>query len=238
MKPNNKILLNEILKLDDLNNVKIRFNLMFKGNWNPIDFFKNADTDTLLEGQYWNYKKNKSYKKGQITIGFIRLNDNNLWLLFHVGRVTRDLNKVHGVGYECEVVQVLPDTFDNDIFPGYDKVRVSWEELSRVITKEGWKTALQNQKGVYLITDISNGKMYVGSAYGENMILGRWRSYVRTGHGGNVELKKINFEHIKKNFEYSILDIFKSTTDDQTILTRENWWKSVLKTREFGYNKN
>jgi hypothetical protein len=273
MKSNNKILLNEILKLDDLNNVKIRFNLMFKDNWNPIDFFKNSDTDTLLEGQYWNYKRNKSYKKGQITIGFIRLNDNNLWLLFHVGRVTRDLNKFHGVGYEyevlsdyekyfgrlivkfknkaqamirlatsvideCEVVQVLPDTFDNDIFPGYDKVRVSWEELSRVTTKESWKTALQNQKGVYLITDISNGKMYVGSAYGENMILGRWSSYVRTGNGGNVELKKINFEHIKKNFEYSILDIFKSTTDDQTILTRENWWKSVLKTREFGYNKN
>lgn len=273
MKSNNKILLNEILKLDDTSKVKIRFNLMFKGNWNPIDFFKNADTDTLLEGQYWNYKKNKSYKKGQITIGFIRLNDNNLWLLFHVGRVTRDLNIFDGVGYEyevlsdyekyfgrlivkfknkaqtmirlansvideCEVVQILPDTFDHDIFPGYDKVKVSWKELSRVITKEGWKTALQNQKGVYLITDKSNGKMYVGSAYGENMILGRWDSYVRKGNGGNVELKKINFEHIKKNFEYSILDIFKSTTDDQTILTRENWWKSVLKTREFGYNKN
>jgi hypothetical protein len=270
-KPNNKILLNEILKLDDLQNVKIRFNLMFRGNWNPIDFFKNADTDTLLEGQYWNYKRNKSFKKGQITIGFIRLNDNNLWLLFHIGRVTRDLNEFDGIGYEvlsnyekyfgrlivkfknkaqtmirlatsvideCEVVQVLPDTFDNDIFPGYDKVKVSWEELSRVIKKEGWKTALQNQKGVYLITDISNGKMYVGSAYGENMILGRWRSYVKTGHGGNAELKKIGFEHIQKNFEYSILDIFKSTTDDQTIISRENWWKSVLKTREFGYNKN
>jgi len=80
--------------------------------------------------------------------------------------------------------------------------------------------------------------MYVGSAYGENMILGRWNSYVRIGHGGNVELKKINFGHIKKNFEYSILDIFKSTTDDQIIITRESWWKSVLKTREFGYNKN
>ena len=273
MKPNNKILLNEILKLDDLKTVKIRFNLMFKGNWNPIEFFQNADADTLLEGQYWNYKRKKSYKKGQITIGFIRLNDNNLWLLFHVGRVTRDLNRFDGVGYEyevlsnyekyfgrlivkfknraqtmirlatsvideCEVVQVLPDIFDNDIFPGYDKVKVSWEELSRVITKEGWKAALQNQKGVYLITDISNGKMYIGSAYGENMILGRWNSYVKTGNGGNAEFKKIGFEHIKKNFEYSILDIFKSTTDDQTIITRENWWKSVLKTREFGYNKN
>ena len=32
-----KILLNEILKLDDLENVKIRFNLMFGDNWNPIE---------------------------------------------------------------------------------------------------------------------------------------------------------------------------------------------------------
>jgi hypothetical protein len=56
---------------------------------------------------------------------------------------------------------------------------------------------LQNQKGVYLITDISNGKMYVGSAYGENMILGRWESYVKTYHGGNVGLKKLNDDHIK-----------------------------------------
>jgi hypothetical protein len=272
-KSNNKILLNEILRLDDLDNVKIRFNLMFKGNWNPVEFFKNNDTDTLLSGQYWNYKRNRSYKVGQITIGFIRLNDNNLWLLFHIGRVTKDLNKFDGVGYEyevlseyekyfgrlivkfknksqamvrlatsvineCEIDQILPDTFDNDIFPGYDNVRISWNSLSRVIAKESWKTALQNQKGIYLITDISNGKMYVGSAYGENMILGRWRSYVKTGNGGNIELKKLGFEHIKKNFEYSILEIFKSTTDDGAIFTRENWWKDVLKTRAFGYNKN
>lgn len=273
MKSTNRIMLNEILKLDDLNNVKVRFNLMVKDNWNPIDFYKNADIDTLLEGQYWNYSRNKSYKNGQITIGFIKLDNNDLWLLFHVGRITKDLNKFNGVGYEyevlsdyekyfgrliikfknkaqtmirlansvideCEVVQILPDTFDNDIFPGYDKVNVTWDEMSRVITKEGWKTALQNQKGVYLITDTSNGKMYVGSAYGENMILGRWQSYVRTGHGGNIELKKMNFDHMKNNFKYSILDIFKSTIDDQTILRRESWWKGVLQTREFGYNMN
>jgi len=247
---------------------------MFRDNWNPIEIFKKEDFDVLLEGQYWNYPKKKSYKNGQITLGFIRINNNNeLWLLFHVGKITKDLNKLDGVGYEheilpqyekyfgrliikfknksqtmiryansvindCEVVQILPDTFENDIFPGYDKVNVSWEELSRVISKESWKTALQNQKGVYLITDVSNGKMYVGSAYGENMILGRWQSYIKTGNGGNVELKKLSFDYIKKNFKYSILDIFKSTTDDQNIISREIWWKSVLQTREFGYNKN
>jgi len=29
------------------------------------------------------------------------------------------------------------------------------------------------------------------------MILGRWKSYVNTGHGGNVELKTLSFNHIK-----------------------------------------
>ena len=139
---------------------------------------------------------------------------------------------------DCEVVQILPDTFDNDIFPGYDKVNISWGEMARVIEKDTWKTALQNQKGVYLITDISNGKNYVGSAYGENMILGRWKSYIKTGNGGNNGLKFLEFNHIKQNFRYSILDIYKSTTDDQIIIERENWWKVVLQSRQFGYNEN
>lgn len=268
------IKLNDILQFDDLKDIKIRFNLMFEDNWNPIEVFKNNEMTTLLEGQYWNYHRNKSYKVGQITVGFIRITRNdNLWLLFHIGRVTKDLNVLKGVGYEyetlpefekyfgrliiryknrsqnmvrfastviddCEIAQILPDIFDNDIFPGYDKVNISWDELSRVIHKDTWKTALQNQKGVYLITDISNGKMYVGSAYGDEMILNRWRHYVKNGNGGNVELKGIKFNHIKEHFRFSILDIYKSTTDKQVIIEREGWWKEVLLSRKFGYNAN
>jgi hypothetical protein len=268
------IKLNDILRLDNLNKVKIRFNLMFAQNWNPIELFKNGDISTMLAGQYWNYNKNKSYKAGQITIGLVKIKPNeDFWLLFHIGKVTADLNKLNGVGYEyqdlpeyekfvgrlivkfknkaqtmirnaesviddCYVSHILPDTFDNDLFPGYEKVNISWDEMNRVLEKDNWKTALQNQKGVYLMTDISNGKMYVGSAYGENMILGRWRAYVKNGHGGNIGLKQLTFYHIKQNFKYSILDIYKSTTDDQTIINRESWWKEVLQSRQFGYNEN
>jgi hypothetical protein len=268
------IKLNDILKIENIENVKIRFNLMFRQNWNPVEIFSNRELNILLEGQYWNYKKQKSFKSGQITIGFIRIKgNNNLWLLFHIGKVTKDLDLYDGVGYEyeilpeyekyfgrliikfqnksqtmirnaksviddCEIFQILPDTFDNDIFPGYEKVNISWKEMSRIIEKESWKTALQNQKGVYLISDILNGKMYVGSAYGEEMILHRWQSYIRTGHGGNVGLKVFEFEYIKNHFRYSILEIFKSTVDDQVIIERENWWKGVLQSRKFGYNEN
>lgn len=268
------IKLNDILTLPDIGNTKIRFNLMFEDNWNPIELFKNNKIETLLEGMYWNYSRQKSYKEGQTVIGLMRIKRNeDFWLLFHIGLITRDLNVLNGPGYEyktitvyekyfgrlvveykntsqnmvrnaisvidkCYISQILPDIFDNDIFPGYDKVNISWIELSRVITKNTWRTALQNQKGVYLLTDISNGRLYVGSAYGESMILGRWESYIMTGHGGNIGLRSLNFSHIKKYFRFSILDIYKSTTSDETILARENYWKGVLLSREFGYNEN
>jgi len=274
MERSKKVLLNDILRFDDLESVKIRFNLMFDDNWNPIEIFKERKQEVLLKGQYWNYTTKKSFKVGEITVGFIRLStDKDLWLLFHIGRVTKDLETLNGVGYEyevldeyekyfgrliirfkntvqamvrkaesviqdCEVEKLLPGIFDNDNFPGYDKVNLSWQELRRVLDKETWRTALQNQKGVYLITDTSNGKMYVGSAYGENMILGRWQAYVATLHGGNAELKELIRDHIEAHFRYSILDIFRSSVDDNVILEREAWWKEVLLTRRFGYNGN
>ena len=81
-------------------------------------------------------------------------------------------------------------------------------------------------------------KNIVGSAYGENMILGRWLSYLKNGHGGNKGSKQIEFKHIQGNFRYSILDVFKSTADDKLIIERENWWKEVLQSRTFGDNEN
>jgi len=265
-----QIKLNDILKFDKLDNVKIRFNMSNGGSFDPIRLFK-EDKQHLLNGNFHNYSK-KSFKEGNITVGFARI-ENDKWLLFDISIITKDLNKFNEVGYEyqtipeyekyfgriivnyhntatnlirnadsvineCEIVQILEDTFDNDLFPGYENVHLSWNDLNRVINKNIWKTALENQKGVYLITDKKNGKLYVGSAYGENMLLGRWSSYVKNGHGGNKELRDLDFDYIKENFYYSILDIYKSTIDDNIIIKRESWWKNILQTREFGYNRN
>ncbi|NAR17553.1 GIY-YIG nuclease family protein [Acinetobacter haemolyticus] len=127
-----------------------------------------------------------------------------------------------------------------DKFPGYEYVNLSWKQLTQVLEKEVWRTALQNQKAVYLITDTSNGKKYVGSAYAKTMLLNRWENYAKNRHGGNIQLEQLPKEHIEENFRYSILDIFKSTTDDNIILHRESWWKNILLSRhtEFGYNSN
>ena len=137
-----------------------------------------------------------------------------------------------------EVIELRRDSYEIP-FPGYDKVNLSWNELSAVINTAPWKTALSNQKGIYLITDASNGKKYVGSATGNQMIWGRWKSYIENGHGGNKDLKNLSLNHIKQYFSYSILEIYKATTDDEVILEREQWWKGVLLSRgKFGYNKN
>lgn len=112
--------------------------------------------------------------------------------------------------------------------------------MKRILQKDTWKTILENQKGVYLITDISNGKRYVGKASGKEMLLSRWKDYIKTGHGGNTELKKLTFEHIMTNFKYSILDVYKYSTNEQIIIDRESWWKKVLVSGQelYGYKKN
>lgn len=139
---------------------------------------------------------------------------------------------------DCTVFQIVESKYEDEQFPGYENVNISWEAMKRVLPKTSWKTALQNQKGVYLITDVLTGKMYVGSAYGKEMLLGRWQSYLDNHHGGNIELKELEAGYIEKNFRYSILDIFKSTVEDKFIISRESWWKETLMTRKFGYNKN
>ena len=171
----------------------------------------------------------------------------------YFGRVIVKYHKTvqtQGMYYETvcddlEVLTILPTPYDGDEFPGYDQVRLSYAKLAAIIKfqKSSWVAALENQKAVYLITDRSNGKMYVGSATSEKgMLLLRWTSYVENGHGGNVELirliQKCGFDHVKKYFQYSILENYNAKIDDHVILERESWWKETLQSKKFGYNDN
>jgi hypothetical protein len=146
---------------------------------------------------------------------------------------------------KLEVQQLLPGIYDGEDFPGYDKVRLSYEQLSIIIRrrKKDWVAALENQKAVYLITDIKSGKQYVGSAYGENgMLLRRWTDYVNNGHGGNKHLRavvgELGLDYIARNYQYAILENYNARVDKQIILEREGWWKETLGSRAFGLNGN
>lgn len=141
------------------------------------------------------------------------------------------------------ISQILKEKYSIIEFPGYEKTIIDFNYLQTIIKKSDttWHTALKNIKGVYLITDKSNGKHYVGSAYGEYAFWSRWAQYSENGHGGNIELKKIIEEqgiNYAQNFQFSILEIRSTMTDDSEIIEREQHWKNVLMSKEYGYNKN
>lgn len=150
------------------------------------------------------------------------------------------LNTVHN---DLKFVEILRDRVKIEVFPGFEKVNVSFSKLKYIVENEekSWKSALSNVQGVYLISDRSNGKLYVGAAYGEHAFWNRWGEYVTKGTGGNVKLKELledeGFDHTS-NFNFSILEAYSKPTNKDFIIQREKHWKDVLLTREFGYNKN
>ena len=159
-------------------------------------------------------------------------------------RMIRDLK---GIRDELVVTNVLPNLYEGEPFPGFDKVCLTYEKLKSILDHEraDWINAFRSQKAVYLITDTSNGKLYVGSATAggdAGMLLRRWREYAEGQTGGNqglVELvREMGSDYVKSNFQYSILENYNERTSDDFILSREQWWKRVLCSREHGYNRN
>lgn len=116
--------------------------------------------------------------------------------------------------------------------PSWDALSLTWDELKILPSK--WQAALTEWRGIYFIFDESDGRGYVGSAYGEDNILGRWLNYAATGHGGNKELRKRE----PANFRFSILQRVSPDMEPADIIRLEGTWKDRLHTREFGMNEN
>jgi len=90
------------------------------------------------------------------------------------------------------------------------------------------------------IVDTTDGKQYIGSAYGEGGLLERWRLYVETGHGGNRKIEELIRDHPERyeNFQFSILQILPKTITQEEVTNIENLYKRKLLTKEFGLNDN
>ncbi|MCM1987068.1 GIY-YIG nuclease family protein [Methanococcoides seepicolus] len=171
----------------------------------------------------------------------------------YIGRLLIDYPgpKVPGSAFYLEkhypnllVSQIFEKPYSGDVFCGYENIEHGFLQLESIFkqNKRDWMAALKNVKGVYLIVDKHNGKMYVGSAYGETGIWSRWGCYIGTGHGWNDELTKLikenGIDYARKNFQFSILEYRSMKTDDNVIIEREQYWKRVLLSGTFGYNKN
>ena len=209
---------------------------LFLGLWDIIGYIKNSEfTNKML----------KELKEYELPQGWYERSDryNLVWnktleelserLVIEWGSAT-----VSWVQRKNKNVVELKGVKSIGEFQSFDQVSLDFIDLKKMTqfadSNITWVKALSSVNGVYLIMDKSNGKLYVGSAYGEQGIYGRWSTYAKNGHGGDKGLKNIN----PSNFQFSILEIVSPTTTAAGVIDCENKWKEKLGTRMFGYNQN
>ncbi|KQK26098.1 hypothetical protein AR438_10985 [Chryseobacterium aquaticum] len=143
---------------------------------------------------------------------------------------------------EMEVIEIKPGLHYKQFTDYFDFI-LNFDELKEIVNNQysDWKRVLSITKGIYLINDTITGKLYVGSAYGENGIWGRWSNYALTnGHGNNKMLRALlnSDATYGRNFQFSILMLLPRTiTADETI-KKERLFKDKLGTNSFGLNDN
>lgn len=134
---------------------------------------------------------------------------------------------------EFPVFAVLEDSALVASLPEWHEMEFTWEQLGAL--PESWKMTLSQWRGVYYIFDASDGKGYIGSAYGESNLLGRWLNYAAHGHGGNSLLKGRN----PRNFRFTILQRVSPDLDAHEVISLESSWKRRLHTHKpQGLNDN
>lgn len=131
------------------------------------------------------------------------------------------------------IIAVFQDSLLDSVMPNWDSIVLTWSDLAILPTR--WKEALSQWRGIYHIFDITDGKSYVGSAYGGDNLLGRWKNYASRGHGGNRLLRKRDHHA----FRFSILQRVSPDMEAAEVIQLESTWKNRLHTRTpFGLNDN
>lgn len=119
--------------------------------------------------------------------------------------------------------------------PPWDALVLTAQDM-RALPRD-WADRLAQWRGIYHIVDTSDGARYVGAAYGEENILGRWRAHVQGDSGVTVELAKRDPSH----FRFAILDLLAPNAAIEDVVAREGLWKDRLATRAphiGGLNRN
>ena len=139
----------------------------------------------------------------------------------------------HAHTKEMPVLSISEDSRFSEQMPDWQDLVLTWAELQAIPSK--WKDALRQWRGIYFIHDDSDGKGYVGAAYGKDNLLGRWLNYASSGHGGD----KLLVARHPGNFHFGILQRVSPDMPADEVIRVESSWKDRLHTRgEFGLNQN
>lgn len=137
-------------------------------------------------------------------------------------------------GYPVKILSILNP---KDVFPGYDKLSIMYEDLKKILDNindfPNWRTAL-NVYAIYLLTDIETGKLYVGSATAnEGGLLNRWIHYASKGIDNDLT-KAIP----SKRFRFSILEILNKREANNVLDKEYSWMERLCSYEPLGYNNN
>lgn len=125
-------------------------------------------------------------------------------------------------------------------FVTYEEVILDFDDMQYIFKKDDfvWKEKLQAVNCVYAIVEKETGNTYVGVTYNNDGIWGRWKNYAETGHGGDIELKKIIKTVDDANrFQWTILETLPKCISQVAAIGRENLYKQKLCSRVM-LNKN
>lgn len=106
--------------------------------------------------------------------------------------------------------------------PPWQEIALGWKELA--ILPARWRSQMSQWRGIYFIFDATDGKGYIGSAYGADNMLGRWLNYAMSGHGGNRHL----LERDPAGFIFSILQRVSPDMPPDDVIAVESSWKMRL----------
>jgi hypothetical protein len=158
-------------------------------------------------------------------------------LLDHQGNLT-------GIAYaelpadptaDCPVPQRI-DTVPPDETDSRSELRIASIELIIV----DLPTRRSHQLAMATMNSQGTGNQYVGSAYGEGGILGRWKAYAKTVRGDTKELRVLlkGRPNMANDAQFSILQTLPITLDRTEVFKYETLHKRKLGTRAHGLNGN
>ncbi|HBB98801.1 MAG TPA: hypothetical protein DC054_25765 [Blastocatellia bacterium] len=128
---------------------------------------------------------------------------------------------------------ILEDSALDPPIKEWDQLSLTWDQLN--ILPKRLQFMLNEWRGIYYIFDTSDDKGYVGSAYGDTNLLGRWLDYADRGDGGNKLLR----HREPRSFRFSILQLVSKTTPAADVIHLEGSWKVRLHTKApHGLNAN
>lgn len=129
-----------------------------------------------------------------------------------------------------EVIEIKRGESIVPAMPSWDMLQLTAQDIATL--PRDWAVRLADWRGIYLLVDEQDGARYVGAAYGEHNLLGRWQAHVAGEAGITAELSKRS----PASFRFSVLELVSPAADIQEVTRREQNWMARLHTKAYGLN--